>query len=278
MRESKPAIVGILGGMGPAAGANFVQLFVQACDAFLKERGELVVDQSFPEHWLAQLPVPDRTNALIDGAPSPLPGMVAGLRQLKALGAKAVAIPCNTAHAWYDALQCSCPEVELLHIVEQTVGKLRMERVEAVGLMATTGTHKTRLYESALQRAGIHCHAPTRDEQLLVMNGICDGVKAGNLGLARMHLETIAQRLVERHGLSTLVLACTEIPLALRALSRHPGVRLIDPSDVLAKALAERAYTPPRSPEKAIPDRPFPAGARTAFPNMKGSSRARSLQ
>lgn len=265
VREIRPAIVGILGGMGPAAGANFIQLFVQACDAFLKGRGELIVDQAFPEHWLAQLPVPDRTNALIDGAPSPLPGLVAGLRQLKALGAKTVAIPCNTAHAWHEALQHSCPEVELLHIVEQTVSKLRTDRVEAVGLMATMGTHKTHLYESELQRAGIHCHAPTREEQMLVMNGICDGVKAGNLGLARMHFETVAQRLVERHGLSTLVLACTEIPLALRTLSRHPSVRLIDPSDVLAKALAERAYTPPRSPVKTIPDRPFPAAHAQPF-------------
>ncbi|HWT21307.1 MAG TPA: aspartate racemase, partial [Variovorax sp.] len=50
-------VVGILGGMGPAAGADFVRLFVQACAQQMRARGEPVRDQSFPEHWLAQVPV-----------------------------------------------------------------------------------------------------------------------------------------------------------------------------------------------------------------------------
>ena len=53
-------VVGILGGMGPAAGADFVRLFVQACAQQMRARGEPVRDQSFPEHWLAQaLPTTD---------------------------------------------------------------------------------------------------------------------------------------------------------------------------------------------------------------------------
>src|SRR5256885_12615477 len=34
-----PRAVGILGGMGPAAGADFVRLFVQACTAHLQQQG-----------------------------------------------------------------------------------------------------------------------------------------------------------------------------------------------------------------------------------------------
>ncbi|MFZ3117300.1 MAG: aspartate racemase, partial [Variovorax sp.] len=54
-------VVGILGGMGPAAGADFVRLFVDACAQHMRAVGEPVRDQAFPEHWLAQVPVPDRT-------------------------------------------------------------------------------------------------------------------------------------------------------------------------------------------------------------------------
>ena len=56
--------VGILGGMGPAAGADFVRLFVQACTRHLQGQGLPVHDQAYPEHWLVQLPMPDRTQAL----------------------------------------------------------------------------------------------------------------------------------------------------------------------------------------------------------------------
>ena len=59
--RSPTRCVGILGGMGPAAGADFVRLFVQACTDFMQQHGWAVCDQSFPTHWLAQVPVPDRT-------------------------------------------------------------------------------------------------------------------------------------------------------------------------------------------------------------------------
>ena len=44
--------------MGPAAGVNFARLFVTACANHMRERGIAVSDQVFPEHWLAQVPVP----------------------------------------------------------------------------------------------------------------------------------------------------------------------------------------------------------------------------
>ena len=36
--------VGILGGMGPAAGADFARLFVSACADYMRERGIAVSD------------------------------------------------------------------------------------------------------------------------------------------------------------------------------------------------------------------------------------------
>ncbi len=62
----RPCMVGILGGMGPAAGADFVRLFVEACTRRMEALGIPVRDQAYPEHWLAQVPIPDRTAALGD--------------------------------------------------------------------------------------------------------------------------------------------------------------------------------------------------------------------
>ena len=84
-------MVGILGGMGPAAGADFVRLFVQACTERMVALGIPVLDQAYPEHWLAQVPVPDRTAALNDpreGAHQPLDSMLQATGRLAALGVR----------------------------------------------------------------------------------------------------------------------------------------------------------------------------------------------
>src|SRR6218665_2931800 len=192
-------VVGILGGMGPAAGADFVRLFVQACAQQMRARGEPVRDQSFPEHWLPQVPGAGRTGApgsrggggggggaraapggaLAPGggaAPQPLEPMLQALGRLAALGSRAVAIACNTAHAWHGNLQERFPQVELLHIARETAQSLAAQGAPEVALMATEGTYRVRLYEQALAEAGLGCHVPLADERQTIMRGIFDGV------------------------------------------------------------------------------------------------------
>lgn len=231
--------------MGPAAGADFVRLFVQACTQQMRARGEPVRDQSFPEHWLAQVPVPDRTDALgsaDSGAHQPLEPMLQALGRLAALGSQAVAIACNTAHAWHDRLQERFPQVELLHMAREVAQHLAAQGAGNVALMATEGTYRVRLYEQALAEAGLDCHVPLVEERRIITRGIFDGVKAGDMRLAEECFSHVALRLVERHGPVTIIMGCTEVPLGLQGSAAVAGLNLVDPAQVLAAALARRAY------------------------------------
>lgn len=238
-------VVGVLGGMGPAAGADFVRLFVDACAQLMRESGEPVQDQSFPEHWLAQVPVPDRTSALACSATAtdqPLEPMSQAVGKLVALGSRSIAIACNTAHAWHGRLQLRFPEVELLHIARETAQHLAGQGATAVALMATEGTYRVRLYQEALAEAGLDCLLPLPEERQTVMRGIFEGVKAGNRPLAEQCFAAVALRLAERHGDVPIVMGCTEVPLGLQGALATRGLDLIDPARVLATALAQRAY------------------------------------
>lgn len=238
-------VVGILGGMGPAAGADFVRLFVQACTQRMQRSGLSVRDQSYPEHWLAQVPVPDRSYALQDaqnGAHQPLEPMLQALGRLAALGARSVAIACNTAHAWHTPLQARFPQVEVLHMAQECAKRLAEQSVLQAALMATQGTYRVGLYERALKDAGLICHTPTETERERIMHGIYQGVKAGNMQLAQQCFAAVADSLVQRHGAIHLVLGCTEIPLALDRVQGLSKDQLLDPAQVLAEALAQRAY------------------------------------
>lgn len=245
MHLQSPRAVGLLGGMGPAAGADFVRLFVQACTEWLQAAGRAVHDQAYPPHWLAQLPVPDRTQALtlggaaFDATLAPLREAVARLRDL---GAVAVAMACNTAHAWHAPLQQALPEIELLHIADETAAALRTRGVGAVGLMATQGTYQQRLYDLALERAGIACLRPDEAGRDRLMHGIYAGVKTGDLTLAERCFVAVGRELRARHGDLPLIMGCTEIPLALQAAPAARDWSLINPTQVLAQALARRAY------------------------------------
>ena len=242
--------VGILGGMGPAAGADFVRLFVQACAEHLRKVGQHVCDQNFPEHWLAQVPVPDRMRALHDerlGAHQPLDPMLQALGQLAALGASSVAIACNTAHAWHGSLQARFPQMQLLHIADETAQALAQRGVRSVSLMATEGTYLTGLYEAALEQRGIHCHVPEAAQRASITRGIFEGVKAGNMALAAQCFSQVALELAagthqSQPGVRPIIMGCTEIPLGLQGHAATQGLPLVDPAQVLAASLAARAY------------------------------------
>ena len=237
--------VGILGGMGPAAGADFARLFVSACAAHMRGQGIAVSDQAFPEHWLAQVPVPDRSSALGIagfGAHQPLEPMLQAMGKLAALGATTIAVACNTAHAWHGALQERFPQLEVLHVAREVARTLAARGVRQVGLLATAGTYSAGLYDQAFAQAGVQCLIPLPKEREELMRGIYSGVKVGNMTLAQAAFANVAQALAKRHGLQTLVMGCTEIPLALTSVPGIPGLSLIDPAELLAQALAERAY------------------------------------
>jgi aspartate racemase len=237
--------VGILGGMGPAAGADFSVLFVTACTEYLRSHGLEVRDQAYPEHWLAQLPIPDRSAALLRqdaGHHQPAEPLKQALGRLAALGVGTVAIACNTAHAWHSQLQEAFPQIRVLNAMEEVAAELAGRWVKKAGLLATEGTYASGLYEAALRARNIACVVPTAQERATLMRGIYDGVKAGRMALAVACFTQVAEALVSRHGLDCLIMGCTEIPLALRPQMLRPGLDWLDPARVLAKKLAVCAY------------------------------------
>ena len=226
--------VGILGGMGPAAGADFVRLFVQACSCYLRSHGYVVQDQAFPEHWLVQMPIPDRTQALRTDpqAPTgPAPYMLQGIGRLAALGVCSVAVACNTAHVWHGQLQALFPRLRILHIAQETARALQRQGAERAIVLATEGTYRTGLYDAALQAHGVTPLVPDSAGVALLMQGIYEGVKGGDIAIAiRCFGHVLAQLQAEYGPDVPVIMGCTEIPLALPQAPQAQGMQLIDPA------------------------------------------------
>jgi aspartate racemase len=127
-------IIGVLGGMGPLAGADLLARLTLATPAARDQHHVRAVLWSDPT-------VPDRTEAAVAGGPSPLPAMPAGVRVLEAAGAGCLAIPCNTAHLWAGEI-ASATRLRLIHIVDAAAAALAARGIAGgtIGLLGTAAT------------------------------------------------------------------------------------------------------------------------------------------
>ena len=163
--------IGVLGGMGPAATAHFMERLVVLCAA---ER-----DQDYPPTLAYSAShIPDRTTHLVGGGPDPTSDLQTAARVLQAGGAGAIAIPCNTAHIYLSAIR-DAVDVPVFDMVELAAAAIAGSYPGAsVGVLAATGTVRLGLYQASLQAKGLTVEQPDEELQEQVMAAIRD-VKGG---------------------------------------------------------------------------------------------------
>ncbi|MEJ8664119.1 MULTISPECIES: amino acid racemase [Pseudomonas] len=236
IQRTLPFKLGIVGGVGPAATVDFMGKVVANTPAGRdQDHIKMVVEQN-PQ-------IPDRTANLLRAEADPTMAMYATCKRLESAGANAIAIPCNTAHAFVERIQGHL-RIPIVNMLTETVEwiKCYYGLKKPVGLLATSGTVKSQVYHHAANRAGLQIIVPAPDYQNLVMESIygARGVKAGfTEGLCREQLLTAAEHLAEA-GAQVLILGCTELPLLLPHSERFDlggrEVALVDPTTILAQS------------------------------------------
>jgi aspartate racemase len=220
-------MLGVLGGMGPAATVDFMAKLIRLNPAVRDQDHLPLVVISDPR-------VPDRVGPIVDGrGPSPVPALLAGLAALERAGAEAIAIPCHTAHHWYEELAATTA-LPILSIVDAVLAELERLKLPQgpLGLLATEATLKAGLYQERLAAAG---HPP-----LVPAPGVMAECVLPAIALVKQDLVAEAAPLLARAalhlraaGAGRVLLACTELPLALAA-APIPGC--IDATEALARA------------------------------------------
>jgi len=168
-------IVGVLGGMGPLATADFMRKLTELTPAATDQDHIPVIAYSVPQ-------IPDRSASILAGSNAPLKAMRKGKAALEKAGATSIVIPCNTAHYWYDDLSHE-GTAHILHIVDAVAAALKDLHISEgpIGLLATTGTIHARVYQNRLRHHNLDCIAPdSSTQENEVMRGI-KAVKAGDL-------------------------------------------------------------------------------------------------
>lgn len=223
-------LIGVLGGMGPAATVDFLAKIVARTPAGCDQDHVPLIIHDVPQ-------IPDRSAALTQGSDAPFLPMLAGCRLLERAGVDVIAIPCNTAHAWHDRLARACAP-HFLHIVDAVGTALadHFPQARQPALMATRGTVAQGLYPQRLGRAVL---VPDDTTQTAIDHAIA-AVKAGRTGDAALAARLAARILLDQ-GADVLLLACTELPVALAGdpLLEHA----LDSTDALAAACVAASFS-----------------------------------
>ncbi|AXH62558.1 MULTISPECIES: aspartate/glutamate racemase family protein [Providencia] len=219
-------LIGVLGGMGPAATVDLFNKFVSYTVANRDQEHIPLIISSIPD-------IPDRTEALLNHGESPLPLMTDYLKKLESAGAECIIIPCNTAHFWFSELKKAC-HVDMLSIVETTMKEVLATKKKNIGLLATNATMYMGLYQKNIENKHLNCITPDKKSQENVMESIYL-LKSGNKKIAESIMKQQAEILFSR-GAEIIVLGCTEVPVILEnEINSYPD-KYIDSTSSLVRA------------------------------------------
>lgn len=246
--SDKP-IIGVIGGMGPQAGLDLLQKIFDETIASSDQGHVPVALLSFADR------IADRSEYLIGKGENPVPAIVDVARRLERTGASVLGIPCNTAHAEhiYDAvsaqLRNEAPDLRLLHIIEETIRHIVDERpgLRRIGVISTYATFRMRLYQKRIEREGLTAVLPDDLVQRDIVHKSIflppHGIKAQSSPISAPAREALIHAIdhLKDKGAECVILACTELPLAVREVELH-GLAMIDPTRILARALLRETY------------------------------------
>lgn len=226
-------VLGVIGGLGPLATAHFLELTTRMTDAREEQQNLDMIVYNFPS-------IPDRTGYILgSNLKSPLPGLLWAGRNLARQGVDCIAIPCVTAHFFYEEL-LDAVRIPIIHGVRETARYLKAQAITSAGILATDGTVLSGLFSRALSDVQIRTVIPSKQRQADVMALIYEDIKKGKQPDMEK-FRAVSEELRE-NGAQVLILGCTELSLIKRDFAIGPGY--LDAMEVLARESLLRCGKP----------------------------------
>lgn len=228
-------VVGVLGGLGPAATATFLDVLVRATDARCdQEHLDLLVSQHSS--------TPDRTARILDAsAPDPGPVIARDAVMLERAGAGLLVLPCNTAHHFVRGVQqaTTVPFVSIVDATAEAAARRAAERGGSVAVFATEGNVRAEVFQHALAARGLEAHVPDAALQADINTLIYEQVKANRPVDLRL-FESCLER-AGAAGAGSVVLGCTELSVIHDRHDYRGDARIVDSLTELARATVRAA-------------------------------------
>lgn len=225
MTDYKP--IGVMGGMGPAATAAFMQRIIDLTQAQDDAQHiPLLVDMN-PQ-------IPSRIDAIMQSTTNPGPTLARMAKDLEARGAQALTMPCNTAH-FYAGHISDAVQIPLLNMLTLSADAISQDIEGAkIGMLASPLTDQIGIFAKAFAAKGLEVLFPMDADHVL---SIIRAIKAGGVTPAMTGQLSELGRELEARGADCLLIGCSEF--SLLASHIETDLPVYDTVDILARAAIE---------------------------------------
>lgn len=220
--------VGVLGGLGPKATVYFMDMVVDNTKATCDQEH---IDMIVYNHGS----IPDRTSYILDNScDNPIPYLISDAKMLENLGCNFLVMPCNTSHFMYDEIQESIniPLINMPNEVSKIINK--NNEIKRVGILATKGTLKAKVYERYLEK---EVYYPSDETNNRVMDLIYNKVKKG-IKVNKQEFYDVLEEYFDNEC-DALIMGCTELSVIVRDNDLYFDNRLVDSLKVLVDKTIE---------------------------------------
>jgi aspartate racemase len=244
---TKPKTIGIIGGLGPLAGAEIYRRLIERTAAAGDQDHDRVVLISDPK-------IPSREDHILRSGDSPVRELLQVIEHLESCAADVIGIGSFTTHSYYEELSRGS-SVPVVNMISATADALRARDVGSVAVVGAGVSRQARLLEQ-YAHADMRILLPPQRVQVEI-DALIGGVKSVGASLSlRDRLQVILHDKWLAGTDATLV-SCTD----LAPLLPHPPVNTLCVTDVLVEALI------------GYPQHPTRASLRKANPHIRNSSR-----
>jgi|KBSSwiStaDraftv2_1062776.scaffolds.fasta_scaffold29006_3 aspartate racemase len=234
--EVRTNLLGILGGLGPLASAEFLKTIYECSIGASEQSAPAVVMHCDPAF-------PDRTQAFLRGDDDiVLARLIAALEQLCEMGASKIVICCVTMHHLLPRLppHLSARVRSLLDVIFEAVGRNRKKHL----LICSNGTRRLEIFQRHEQWKSLRKYfvLPEARDQNAIHEVIYSLKQNQNPNEVMPFLES----LLAKYEVTSFIAGCTEIHLLTKHLT-HPGcvcqhALCVDPLIIIGQTLAHEYH------------------------------------
>ena len=220
-------ILGILGGMGPLATLDFINNIYKSTPGVQVDSDHMRIISDI------NVKIPSRTRSVLLGEESPSAQMIKTIEGLAAIGATYVAVPCNSAHYFYDDVSPHLP-IKWINMLKTVSDRVRLLGGSNVLILGGYVTVTKKIYDQYLDQT---CYLKSHENE--VVYSLIEDLKLSKGNYDKAVREII--KFCKNKKADTVVLACTELTEVIELFEGNDLI-VVDSNLVYAESLIELVF------------------------------------